>query len=41
MGSTADMRLHALENVFQEQIADLYSAETQLVAALPAVADRG
>ena len=33
------MRLQSLEDVFQEQIADLYSAETQLVAALPAVAD--
>lgn len=33
------MRLQSLEDVFQEQIADLHSAETQLVAALPAVAD--
>jgi ferritin-like metal-binding protein YciE len=32
------MRLHPLEDVFEEQIEDLYSAETQLVAALPAVA---
>ncbi len=33
------MRLGSLEDVFQEQIEDLHSAETQLVAALPAVAD--
>lgn len=33
------MRLQSLEDVFQEQIEDLYSAETQLVSALPAVAD--
>ncbi len=32
------MRLQSLEDVFQEQIEDLYSAETQLVAALPKVA---
>ncbi len=32
------MRLQSLEDVFQEQIEDLYSAETQLVAALPAIA---
>jgi ferritin-like metal-binding protein YciE len=31
------MRLQSLEDVFQEQIEDLHSAETQLVAALPAV----
>ncbi len=33
------MRLQSLEDVFQEQIEDLHSAETQLVAALPALAD--
>ncbi len=33
------MRLQSLEDVFQEQIEDLHSAETQLVAALPAIAD--
>jgi ferritin-like metal-binding protein YciE len=33
------MRLQSLEDVFQDQIEDLHSAETQLVAALPAVAD--
>ena len=33
------MRLQSLEDVFREQIEDLHSAETQLVAALPAVAD--
>ncbi len=33
------MKLQTLEDVFQEQIEDLHSAETQLVAALPAVAD--
>src|SRR4051812_27016650 len=33
------MRLQSLQDVFQEQIEDLHSAETQLVAALPAVAD--
>jgi ferritin-like metal-binding protein YciE len=31
------MRLQSLEDVFQEQIEDLHSAETQLVEALPAV----
>ena len=29
------MKLDTLEDVFVEQIADLYSAEQQLVAALP------
>ncbi|HUA11610.1 MAG TPA: ferritin-like domain-containing protein [Solirubrobacteraceae bacterium] len=33
------MRLQSLEDVFQEQIEDLHSAENQLVAALPKVAD--
>ena len=33
------MRLQSLEDVFQDQIKDLHSAETQLVAALPAIAD--
>jgi ferritin-like metal-binding protein YciE len=33
------MRLQSLEDVFQEQIEDLHSAETQLVTALPAVGD--
>jgi ferritin-like metal-binding protein YciE len=33
------MRLQSLEDVFQEQIEDLHSAEAQLVAALPAVAE--
>jgi len=33
------MRLQSLEDVFQEQIQDLRSAEAQLVAALPAIAD--
>jgi ferritin-like metal-binding protein YciE len=33
------MRLQSLEDVFQEQIEDLHSAETQLVQALPAVGD--
>ena len=32
------MRLHSLEDVFTEQLADLYSAERQLVQALPQVA---
>jgi ferritin-like metal-binding protein YciE len=32
------MKLQSLEDVFAEQIADLYSAEKQLVAALPKVA---
>ncbi len=33
------MRLQSLEDVFQEQIEDLYSAESQLIDALPAVAE--
>ena len=32
------MQLQSLEDVFTEQLADLYSAERQLVAALPKVA---
>jgi ferritin-like metal-binding protein YciE len=32
------MRLQSLDDVFQEQIEDLHSAETQLVQALPAIA---
>ncbi|MGH2834275.1 MAG: ferritin-like domain-containing protein [Solirubrobacteraceae bacterium] len=33
------MRLQSLDDVFREQIEDLHSAETQLVDALPAVAE--
>ena len=33
------MGLHSLEDVLQDQVRDLLSAETQLVAALPKVAD--
>src|ERR687888_243114 len=32
------MQLNSLNDVLQEQLQDLYSAETQLVEALPAVA---
>jgi ferritin-like metal-binding protein YciE len=32
------MKLETLEDVFTEQLADLYSAERQLVEALPEVA---
>ena len=32
------MRLQSLDDVFQEQIEDLHSAESQLVQALPAIA---
>ena len=32
------MSLASLQDVFQEQVEDLYSAETQLVQALPKVA---
>jgi ferritin-like metal-binding protein YciE len=32
------MELQTLQDLFQEEIADLYSAETQLVAALPKLA---
>jgi ferritin-like metal-binding protein YciE len=38
-GKEQTMRLQSLEDVLQEQIADLHSAEKQLVAALPAMAD--
>ncbi|MGZ4337364.1 MAG: YciE/YciF ferroxidase family protein, partial [Gaiellaceae bacterium] len=33
------MDLNTLEDVFREQIADIYSAESQLVEALPKVAN--
>ena len=32
------MQLHTLQNLFEHEISDLYSAENQLVAALPKMA---